>query len=298
MRTASFAVLAAAAAALCLCPACLGPAMAQSPAAGGASGASGPGSLLIWPINPVIEGDAQAAALWLENPGRAPITLQVRVYAWAQQDGRNVYAAQNDILGTPPILSVEPGQRQLVRLTRLVPPPGVPEKPYRIVVDQIPTAPDAAAGSPQQASGAAIAFRMRYSLPLFSYAADTGHAAKGRDKAATPPPPSHLGWRSGSDDKGRFLEIRNDGPGHARLTDVAFSGKTGSRAGGKRAPKWPTACSVTYCPAQRCAGPCRRGPSPPAISSPASTAIPAPASSGCRNDPECARRYPRPPERP
>ncbi|MEE4450990.1 molecular chaperone [Novosphingobium resinovorum] len=237
MRTASFAVLAAAAAALCICPACLGPAIAQSPAAGGASGASGPGSLLIWPINPVIEGDAQAAALWLENPGRAPITLQVRVYAWAQQDGRNVYAAQNDILGTPPILSVEPGQRQLVRLTRLVPPPGVPEKPYRIVVDQIPTAPDVAAGAPQQASGAAIAFRMRYSLPLFSYAADTGHAAKGRDKAATPPPPSHLGWRTGSDDKGRFLEIRNDGPGHARLTDVAFSGKPGSRAGGKGSAK-------------------------------------------------------------
>ncbi len=62
--------------------------------------AQSPGSLLIWPVSPVIEGDQPAAALWLENPGKTPITLQVRVYAWAQQNGENVYAAQQDILGT------------------------------------------------------------------------------------------------------------------------------------------------------------------------------------------------------
>ncbi|WP_232494686.1 molecular chaperone [Novosphingobium kaempferiae] len=182
---------------------------------GNFASAQTPGSLLIWPVNPVIEADEPAAALWLENPGRTPVTLQVRVYAWAQRDGENVYAAQNEVLGTPPILSIAPGERQLVRLTRTVPPPGVAEKPYRIVVDQIPTA-DA-----QQAAGASIAFRMRYSLPLFSYAKGAGK----KDNKGAPPPPPHLAWRAGSDAKGRFLEIRNDGAGHARLTDVAFTGE-------------------------------------------------------------------------
>ena len=65
-----------------------------------------PGSLLIWPVNPVIEGDARAAALWLENPGKTPITLQVRIFAWAQQDNDNVYAQQDDVVGTPPIISI------------------------------------------------------------------------------------------------------------------------------------------------------------------------------------------------
>jgi fimbrial chaperone protein len=180
-----------------------------------------PGSLLIWPVNPVIEADEPAAALWLENPGRTPVTLQVRVYAWAQRDGENVYAAQNEVLGTPPILSIAPGERQLVRLTRLVPPPGVPEKPYRIVVDQIPAA-DA-----QQAAGASIAFRMRYSLPLFSYAKGVGKT----EKKGAPPPPPHLAWRAGADAKGRFLEIRNDGAGHARLTDVSFTGEKKAKIG-------------------------------------------------------------------
>ena len=86
-----------------------------------------PGSILIWPINPVIEGDDRAAALWLENPGKAPVTLQVRVYAWAQLDGRDAYAPQDEVLGTPPIVSIQPGERQLIRLTRTTPPPTVAE---------------------------------------------------------------------------------------------------------------------------------------------------------------------------
>ena len=171
-----------------------------------------PGSLLIWPVTPAIEGDARAAALWLENPGKAPITLQVRIYAWAQQDGRNVYAEQDEILGTPPIISIQPGQRQLIRLTRTGAPPAVPEKTYRVVVDEIPAA------ETSTTPGAAVSFRMRYSLPLFSY------AAGGKAKGAAPLPAPALSWRVGEDGDGRFLEVRNGGAGHARLTEAAFSG--------------------------------------------------------------------------
>jgi fimbrial chaperone protein len=173
-----------------------------------------PGSILIWPVNPVIEGDARAAALWLENPGKTPITLQVRVYAWAQQDGRNAYAPQDEILGTPPIVSIQPGERQLIRLTRTTSPPVEAEKPYRVVVDEIPT------GDAHATQGAAVSFRMRYSLPLFSYAKVEGR----KDKAPLPAP--LLSWRAGSDADGRFLEIRNSGAGHARLTEVAFASGT------------------------------------------------------------------------
>lgn len=173
-----------------------------------------PGSLLIWPVNPVVEGDARAAALWLENPGKAPITLQVRVYAWAQQDGRNLYAEQDEIIGTPPIVTVAPGQRQLVRLTRTTPPPVIAEKPYRIVVDEIPVSPAPAA------TGASVSFRMRYSLPLFS------EARRGDGKAKAPAAAPRVSWHPGSDTDGRFLEIRNDGDGHARLTDVYFMAGT------------------------------------------------------------------------
>ena len=177
-----------------------------------------PGSLLIWPVNPVIEGDARAAALWLENPGQSPITLQVRIFAWAQQAGENVYAPQNDVDGTPPIVSIAPGERQLIRLTRTTAAPEVAEKPYRIVVDEVPT------GTAAAAPGASVRFRMRYSLPLFS------HARPGDAKVPPAAPAPLTSWRTPTDAEGRYLEIRNAGGGHARLTDVSFI------AGAKQSP--------------------------------------------------------------
>jgi fimbrial chaperone protein len=193
------------------------------------------GSILIWPVGPVIEADKRAAALWLENPGSAPVTLQVRVYGWAQVDGKNAYAPQDAILGTPPIVSIAPGAKQLIRLTRTVDTPAGTEAAYRVVVDEIP-----AARSPAE-TGAAVSFRMRYSLPLFAYGpglaspdAQTQPAQRqgskqslSEGKAALPrsgPPESGpiLDWRTGTDAEGRFLEIRNRGALHARLTDVGF----------------------------------------------------------------------------
>jgi fimbrial chaperone protein len=80
--------------------------IAPSPAS-----AQQPGAVLIWPVNPVIEADKQAAALWLENPGKTPVTLQVRIYAWAQTAGKNLYADQQIVIGTPPIMTIAPDPR-------------------------------------------------------------------------------------------------------------------------------------------------------------------------------------------
>lgn len=178
-------------------------------------------TLLLWPVNPVIEGDARATALWLENPGEASVTLQVQVYAWSQEDGRTSYQGQEEVVGTPPVVTIAPHDRQLIRLTRTSPPSATPEMAYRVIVDEIPTRDGAST------PGAAVSFRMRYSLPLFAYS----QALQGKGAQARPAP--SLTWRTGTDEEGDFLEIRNNGRGHARLTDLAFSdaGGTGEGAG-------------------------------------------------------------------
>jgi len=169
--------------------------------------------ILIWPINPVIEADARSTALWLENPGKAPIQLQVRVFAWQQSGEGDTYAAQNEILGTPPMVTIEPGRKQLVRLTRTQPAPARAEQAFRIIVDEIPLPATKAA-----AEGAArIQFRMRYAIPLFSYGA--GAASSGGNPSV---PAQSLAWRIVSEGGARFLEIRNTGAIHARLVDAAF----------------------------------------------------------------------------
>lgn len=196
------------------------------------------GSVLIWPVNPVIETDKRAAALWLENPGKTPVSLQVRIYAWDQVGGKNVYASQEEVVGTPPIVTIAPGAKQLVRLTRMGPVPGKPETPYRIIVDEIPA--PATAGS---AAGAAISFRMRYSIPLFVIGTGDGRSAD--------LPRPKLAWRIVKDAGTNFVEIRNDGSVRARLTEAFIDGRTPLGNGllgyvlPRRVMRWPLPPGVT-----------------------------------------------------
>ncbi|MBY8821792.1 fimbrial biogenesis chaperone [Sphingomonas colocasiae] len=175
------------------------------------------GAVLIWPVDPAIEATQRATALWLENPGKAPIQLQVRVFGWQQSDAGDHYVAQNEVIGTPPMVRIEPGQRQLVRLTRTTPAPAGTEVAYRVIVDEIPL-PTAVA---DRADAARIQFRMRYAIPLFSYG-DGRSRPKPAGGASAGAPAQALGWRIVSEGGKRFLEMHNAGQTHVRLVNVSF----------------------------------------------------------------------------
>lgn len=177
-------------------------------------------SILIWPIDPVIEHDERATALWLENRGSKPAHMQLRIFAWRQVDGESVYTPQTDIVGSPPMIRIEPGQRQLVRLTRMVEMPVGVERAYRIIVDEIPT-PDPEGDNAPASVG--IKFQMRYSIPLFAYGEGLWTKVKhdrDRDPATAARP--ELAWRIVPHEGKRFVEIRNSGKVHARLTEAGF----------------------------------------------------------------------------
>ena len=42
-------------------------------------------SVLVWPVYQIIESDQNGSALWLENRGAEPVSLQVRVLAWGRR---------------------------------------------------------------------------------------------------------------------------------------------------------------------------------------------------------------------
>lgn len=186
-------------------------------------------SVLIWPIDPVLEADQQASALWLENRGSETANLQIRVFGWSQNGYQEQYQNQRDVIGSPPVAKIEPGQKQLVRLTRTRDVPPGQELAYRIIIDEIPSAqpPVADAGK----TAAAIRFQMRYSVPLFAY----GAGLWGKEDSTRQRDPKGIGlpqlsWRSVSVDGKPYVEVRNQGAVHARLTDVAF------RQGGQSKP--------------------------------------------------------------
>lgn len=173
-------------------------------------------SVVIWPIDPKIASGERATALWLENSGAEPITLQVRSFVWSQDESGDRLTDQDEIIASPPMVEIAPGARQLVRVIRRTIRTDAAERSYRIFVDEVPTSsPDLAPGQ----AGARLSVQMRYSIPLFTYGAPQLQAA------GTVPLQSSVR----NVDGGRVVEITNSGDRHVRLTDL----RHGSDANGE-----------------------------------------------------------------
>jgi len=181
--------------------------------------------LMIWPLDPVIEGQQRAAALWIENRGPRPLSLQARVMQWTQVDGKDALTAQKDVVASPPISVIPPGARQMIRLmaTHAVQ-PGT-EHAYRVLVDELPPPlPEGVTTPPQMG----VQIQLRYSVPLFVYAPGTvgqrmtPDLEKDRPLGASPLQPD-LTWHTERDSDGTSLVVHNHGKGFARLTQVHWT---------------------------------------------------------------------------
>lgn len=176
------------------------------------SAASAQSAIVLWPTDPRIAATEQATALWLENHGKEPVTLQVRAHDWAQAGGANQETATQTIVSSPPIATIAPGQRQLVRVIRRGS-PTTGESAYRLLIDELPRPAPAGEGG----VAARLAVQMRYSLPLFTY----GGAAD----ALAPQLRSAVRLIDGK----RWIEISNSGTRHARLTDLRIGSGLAAR---------------------------------------------------------------------
>ncbi|AKM28948.3 hypothetical protein AB870_00585 [Pandoraea faecigallinarum] len=147
-------------------------------------------------VSPVIVNilpTQPATTLTLGNSGDLPIHGQLRLYAWTQRNGDNVLTPTDALIASPPIIRIEPGERQIVRLVRVAARPEGNEQSYRLVVDELPSL-DA---KPSEG----VSIRLRYSLPVF---VQTSHSRA---------PALHFDLRMTRGE----LEVRNDGERHAQL---------------------------------------------------------------------------------
>ncbi|WP_275228416.1 fimbrial biogenesis chaperone [Novosphingobium album (ex Liu et al. 2023)] len=183
--------------------------------------------LLIWPIDPVITADRGGAMLWLENRGKTPAMLQIRVYRWTQADGQDQYEEQREVSASPPVVEIPGGQRQVIRLSRQGDQRAPGESAYRIIIDEVPTRATPANPSPEGTAAGAVAvqFQMRYSLPLFTYGAGTDPASVA---AASPRAAALLRCELADGPQGKALRLRNIGPVHARVVDLSLTTPAGA----------------------------------------------------------------------
>ena len=179
-------------------------------------------SVLVWPVYQIIESDQNGSALWLENRGADPVTLQIRVYAWKQENFNETYADQSNIVISPPFATVAPGERQLIRLIRNTPAPARTEQAYRIIIDEVPSSLNQPKESGKPMVG--LQLQMRYLLPLFidgeGLWTDERTDIKRDSDSATKP---ILSWSLQNVGGKPYLQVHNSGIVHARLSNVFWS---------------------------------------------------------------------------
>ena len=156
--------------------------------------APGGASLSVAPLRTEIDSGAAGATVYLSNTSSREIAVQSRLFAWNQASGSDAYEPTSDLILSPSISMIPPGETQIVRLLRKAG-SSPREKRYTLVVDQLP--------DPKSVQSGQAATRIRFTLPVFV----------DRDTTSAP----SLAWRL-KDDR---LELANTGGATARIAGVA-----------------------------------------------------------------------------
>jgi len=166
----------------------------------------GASAFRIDPVSVAVAPDKGSAELRLENADAKPVAVRVTALRWTQADGRDRTEPTRDLVVSPPIFTVAPGARQLIRVgfrSR------IPGAAYRLVVEEIPG---------PKAPGTGISVLLKLDLPFYVIA-DRGALAT-------------LSWvaRRGTDGT-LIAEGRNTGTLHAQILAVEARNAAGQAVG-------------------------------------------------------------------
>lgn len=163
----------------------------------------------VTPLRLELPAGDTATQMVIRNQADTPISVQLRAFAWTQQDGEDRYTPTRDVAVSPSIVTIAPGRAQSFHvLSRLVTAaPG--ERRYRVVIDELPSDRATAPGTART--------RLRLTLPLF---VNRDSAPEPRLRFAVTP---------------QALVIANEGGQTARVGDMRLS------RGGETVPLGPGA---------------------------------------------------------
>lgn len=159
-----------------------------------------------WDVNPIrvdLDARVRTGAVTVHNDGERALRFQVSLAEWTQDaDGKDAYAPSRDLVFFPQIMSLEPDERQVVRVGSKQGGADA-ERAYRLFIEEIPD-PDTGAQA-----GTSVAVRVRFGVPVF-IAAATPRAAAEIERIER---------------RGEVLEVRvhNGGNGHFKIDRLVLS---------------------------------------------------------------------------
>lgn len=161
-------------------------------------------SLQVAPVLLDVPASGGTTTITLRNTDTQPISAQVRVFRWVQENGEERLEPTSDVVASPPMVDLRARQDYTVRVVRTATRPVEKEEAYRLVIDELP--------KPQQRSGT-ISLVLRHVVPVFFASRDTS--------------PPDITWGIGMQGKRLVLKAANGGDIRLRLAAVSIRDASG-----------------------------------------------------------------------
>jgi fimbrial chaperone protein len=116
-------------------------------------------SLRIAPVLVDLSAPTAATTLRIWNDAKRPANVQVRIFQWSQNGGKDVFTPATAVVVSPPITKLESGGENMIRIVRTSKAPVRGEESYRVVIDELPQAANRQAGT--------VDLVVRHSIPVF-----------------------------------------------------------------------------------------------------------------------------------
>lgn len=121
--------------------------------------------IVISPVHVYLSHDKPVAAVTILNQTSKPRMFNVVAYAWRQKQGKDQLTSSSELIISPPIFRIEPGQSQIVRIGSLGNTRLNQEKDFRVLFKQIPLVDGSAERSNPSKNGLTIL--LSFSIPVF-----------------------------------------------------------------------------------------------------------------------------------
>lgn len=153
------------------------------------------------PIMVNLSADKKVVSLKVHNSSNQPTAVQAELMDWRQQDGTDIHqVVTRDLLVSPPIFTISPGETQVIRVGLRRPIDLKQELSYRLFLQEIPPAIS------DNFQGLRVV--MRVGLPVFVEPAQVRTNAD-------------LKWKiRQSNTSDLILHTENQGNGHAKVTEL------------------------------------------------------------------------------
>lgn len=155
------------------------------------------GGFSILPTRLNLAAERAVQSLMLTNTSAQTVTVESQVLVWPEGAPGQL---ASDVVVTPAVLTLPPGQRMRVRVGLLRGADGRSERAYRIYFTELP--------APAPLQGAGVGVRLRIGVPLFV--------------APKTAQPKALVWRAEQDERGWQLSVHNPGNVHARVVNPSL----------------------------------------------------------------------------